>query len=127
MSEAHQIVGDVAFAATIVLVVAAGWSLLAARRTGAQRDHRFAVDRAVLLLVAVVAANVLLGAVLFATGSRPADGLHLLYGAVALVAVPVGWAVGGRGGSRSRLRRDAWVGVAALLLIGIEIRLFMTG
>lgn len=126
MSEAHQIVADIALAATIVLVVAAGWSLLAARRTGAQRDHRFAVDRAVLLLVAVVAANVLLGAVLFATGSRPADGLHLLYGAVALVAVPVGWAVGGRG-SRSRLRRDAWVGVAALLLIGIEIRLFMTG
>jgi amino acid transporter len=127
VSEAHQTVGVVAVVATLVLLVTALWSIVAARRSGGERDHRFAVDRALLLLLGVTAVAIVLGGVVFASGSRPADALHLLYAVVALVAAPVGWWLGGRGGGGRRSRRDGWLAVAALLQLGIELRLFMTG
>jgi len=130
VSEAHQIGADVVVAATVALLAVAIWSVVDGRRSGGARDHRFAVDRAVLLVVALVALNDLLGGVVSATGGRPSDPLHLLYGVAALVTLPIGWGVGGRTRSRgpsTRLRRDAWLLVAAVVTLGVEVRLFMTG
>lgn len=130
MAEAHQFVGWAVVAVTAALLAAAGWSALDGRRSGGAADHRFAVDRLVLVVVAVVALNGLLGSAILATGGRPADPLHLLYGPAALVTAPVAWWLGGRrsrGGSTSRLRRDVWIAIAAALLVGIELRLFATG
>ena len=130
MAEAHQIVGWGAVALTAALLAAAGWSAFDGRRSGGATDHRFAVDRLVLLVVAAIALNGVFGSVMLATGARPADPLHLLYGPAALVTAPVAWWLGGRrrgAGRASRLRRDVWLAIACALLLGIELRLFATG
>ena len=138
MTDAHQIASRAILVATLALLVAAAWSALDGRRTGGARDHRFAVDRLVIVVVALVAAEDLVGAFLFVTGARPADGLHLVYGFAAVVVLPLAWALGGRaatpagaaaspGAGRTRLRRDAWLLGATALALGIELRLVATG
>jgi hypothetical protein len=127
---AHAAVAWAIAVGAAALLVLAAWSWLAARRSVGRRDHRFAVDRLVLVVEAVAALNVAIGVLLYATGSRPIDQLHLLYGLVAVVTLPLGWWFGGRpaaDGSISRRRRDAWIAVAAAILVGVTVRLFMTG
>jgi hypothetical protein len=124
VTEAHQLVAIAVIGMTVVLLVDAAWSWLTSRRSGGARDHRFAVDRSLLVLVGLIALNVLVGLALLADGRQPADPLHLLYAIAALVTLPGAWWWGGRTGRR---RRDAWVAAFALVLLGIEARLFMTG
>ena len=71
----------------------------------------------------------LIGAILLATGSRPADPLHYLYGPAALIALPVAIWIGARAtrAGPSRVRRDTWTAVGGLALLGIVLRLFATG
>jgi hypothetical protein len=126
---AHQLLGYASVAVTLVLLVVASWSALAARTSSGVRDHRFAVDRAILGLLAVVAIAGLVGLGLLVGGGRPADLLHVIYGVAALVTAPVGyWLARRRAGQTSgHVRRDMWVVVAAVVLLGLELRLFMTG
>lgn len=130
MTAAHQFLATIVLAATIGLVAAAISSLLSWRRSAGRTDHRFAVDRLVLVVIALVVANGIVGLVLVAGGPRPADPLHLLYGPAALVTLPLGWWLGRRSGRPSghdRGRIDLWLAVAAIVLLGIELRLVMTG
>ena len=134
MTAAHQFLAAIVAAATIGLVIAATWSLLSGHRSAGRTDHRFAVDRLVLVVIGLVAANAILGLVLVGGGSRPADPLHLLYGPAALIALPLGRRLGRRSGpgsggpsSPDRRRIDLWLAVAAIALLGIELRLAMTG
>jgi len=130
VTDVHHLLGVLFLAATLGLLLASVLSVLAARRSGGAMDHRFATDRLVLVLVGVVALNGLLGLLLLAAGSRPADPLHLLYGPAALVTVPVAVWLSRRGGRASTPvpgRRDAWMAVGAIALIGLAVRLFMTG
>jgi hypothetical protein len=128
---AHLAVAWAIAAGAAALLALAAWSWLAARRSGDRRDHRFAVDRLLLAIEAVAALNVAIGVLLYATGSRPMDQLHLLYGLAAVVTLPLGWWFGGRpgrdGSTTARRRRDAWVAVAAAVLLGVTLRLFLTG
>jgi hypothetical protein len=124
MSEAHQSAAIAVTGVTAVLLAVAGWSWLAGRRSAGSRDHRFAVDRTLLILEAAVALNIAIGGLIAAGGDRPADPLHLLYAVAALLTAPVAWWWGGQ---TDRRRTDAWVAIGALLLLGIEARLFMTG
>lgn len=114
---------------SLVVVLAAAWSIVSAKRSGGRRDHRFAVDRAVLAVLLVLAAAALVGLALLASGSRPADPLHLLYGPAALIAVPVAIWIGARAsaGHASRLRRDFWTAGGGIVLIGLGLRLVATG
>ncbi len=126
----HQFGALVVLGATIALLVAAAWSWRTGRRTGDRTDHRFAVDRLLLLAEALVAVQLGIGGLVLATGERPSDPLHLLYAVAALVTLPVGWAWGGRpdrSGSASRRRRDGWILIATAVLLGVELRLFATG
>jgi hypothetical protein len=130
MTTAHHLVAWVVVVLTVVALIVAAWSWLAGRRGGARADHRFAVDRTVLGVIAVVGLAELLGLLVLAGGERPSDPLHLLYGVAALIALPVAWALGGRAArdaATARARRDAWLAVAAAVLLGVELRLFMTG
>jgi hypothetical protein len=130
VSVVHQIVADAVVAATIGLLAAAAWSVATVRRSNGDRDHRFAVDRLLVAVVVLVAFNDLLGLLLLGGSARPADPLHLLYGVAALVTLPTAWAVGGRrrgGRAATRLRRDVWIVGAAIVMLGLELRLFMTG
>jgi hypothetical protein len=130
VTDAHQVLARAAVVATIAMLLADLWSMISARRSDGRVDHRFAVDRLVLLVVGLGAANGIVGSLLLAGGSRPADALHLLYGPAALVTLPVGVWLSRRGrdlASAAAARRDAWLVAAAVLLLGIELRLFMTG
>jgi len=126
----HEFLGRAASGLAAALVFAAVWSVVDGRRSSGALDHRFVVDRLILLNVAVIVANVLAGGFLAAGGARPADPLHLLYGIAAVVVLPLGWTLGGRPGPNgrpSRVRRDAWVLAAALVLLGMGVRLVITG
>jgi hypothetical protein len=130
MTAVHQFLATIVAAATIGLVVAATWSMLSWRHSAGRTDHRLAVDRLVLVVIALVAANGIVGLAVVAAGPRPADPLHLLYGPAALVTLPLGWWLGRRSGRPSgpdRARTDLWLAVAAIVLLGIELRLVMTG
>ena len=66
----------------------------------------------------------LMGLLLFATGHRPKEMLHLLYGLIALGAIPVGdvIAMDYTNGKKAAMR----LGMAVVAL-GVIVRLFMTG
>jgi hypothetical protein len=83
----------------------------------------------VLLVVGSVAVAELIGVALLLTGARPADPLHFLYGAAALIVLPVAISFGARTSSvdASRIRRDAWTVVGGIVLLGILFRLYATG
>jgi hypothetical protein len=55
--------------------------------------------------------------------------LHFLYGAASLVALPIAILFGARTPSAdgSRVRRDTWTVVGAIVLLGILFRLYATG
>ncbi len=105
----------VGFAGVVLAVMAIGWS-----RFG--RPGRLAVDRAILAAIVVVLVAIGSGVVLLAFGSRPADGLHLLYAAVAVLVLP---AV--RFPAAFARRRGLAVGVGALVLVALVVRLAQTG
>jgi hypothetical protein len=66
----------------------------------------------------------LIGIILLLQGHRPTDGLHYLYGFVAIVTLPVAYFMG----SGAHERRDSGIfGLAALLLVGVAVRGIMTG
>jgi hypothetical protein len=124
----HVILAVMATAASLVVVASAIWSAVAGRRSGGHRDHRSAVDRAVLVVLGMALAAGLIGAVLIAVGSRPADPLHYVYGPAALIALPVAIWVGARATpAGSRVRRDVWTAGGGLVLLGVMLRLFATG
>lgn len=130
MTELHQLLGRLLVLAAIGLIAVAAWSVVAGRRSGGEVDHRFAVDRAILLAVALAAVNGAAGLALVGTGSAPGDPLHILYGPAALITAPLGWWLGGRrrgGGAATRLHRDAWIVGAGVVLAGLAVRLMMTG
>jgi hypothetical protein len=132
MTELHQFVADVLVLESAALLIAVLSSFAAGRRSAGLRDHRLAVDRLILLVLGTVLANGVVGGALIATGSRPADGLHLLYGPAAFVTPLIGWWLAGRAGSDDgqrppRSRRDGWLVAASAVLLGLVLRLFMTG
>jgi hypothetical protein len=125
----HLILAVLATAASLVVIASAIWSAVDGRRSGGRRDHRSAVDRAVLAVLGGALAAVLIGAVLLLTGSRPADPLHFVYGPAALIVLPVAIWIGARGtrAGSSRVRRDVWTAGGGVALLGILLRLFATG
>ena len=130
MTDAHQFAAILIIGISLAVLAAAAWSWFAARRSAGAGDHRFAVDRLVLLAEVGIAAEVMVGGLLLVSDQRPTDTLHVLYAAIAIVTLPIGWWIGGRpgpGGRVSRPRRDAWLTLASLVLLGVEARLVMTG
>ena len=117
MESAHKILAFVALAA-IGLGMAWSFVLAVTARSGGRNFERF---QALMVATFLLAAGV--GVAQLASGLRPADGLHLLYGAVAIVLIPVG-----RSFLVGKPRRD---GLLMLLvfggLAGVLFRLFSTG
>lgn len=107
----------------VVALTGAGicWSLLlvAAGRVGGPAFERF--QAAVVAALIVAAAS---GLVLMTTGARPADGLHVLYAAVAVALVPLARSFVGRWSAR----RTSGLLLAAFAVLGaVVFRLFTTG
>ena len=117
MQAIHVVLADVAAA---VVVVAGAWCVILAvlARPAGRWFDRF--QRAVILSIAGTAAA---GVIVFALGARPDDGLHLLYGGVAIVILPVA-----RSFRSGASRRDALLMLAGFALLGgVVFRLFTTG
>jgi len=113
----HIILADAAVAAVAIAVL---WCVILAllARPGGRWFER--LQRVVILSIAAAAAA---GAVAFALGARPGDGLHLIYGGVAIILLPVA-----RSFRSGASRRDALLMLAGCALLGgVMFRLFMTG
>jgi uncharacterized membrane protein YqgA involved in biofilm formation len=129
MTTAHHLLGLACVAGSLVVVVAAAWSAIAAWRSGGRNDHRLLVDRAVLAVLGILVAAGLFGVGLLLAGSRPVDPLHLIYGPASLISLSVAIWIGARTASAdgSRVRRDIWTAAGGVVLLGIVLRLFATG
>ncbi len=102
-----------------------GAALLSAVSAGAAVVDRGGpwVERLRRAVLALVASEVLLGGVLWLSGARPAEGLHLLYGALILGPLPLASSFAAEAPPRAR----SWVlAVAGGLLLLFAWRLFAT-
>jgi hypothetical protein len=118
MAGLHAALAWLVLAAVVGLLVVA--VLTAAGRT---RSYRL-LDRVVLAHLALATLAGLAGVAAAAGGRPPADGLHLVYGAVS-TGLPVVARMTAQGRDRAAIGR--WVALAALLALGATIRSFMTG
>jgi hypothetical protein len=109
-----------------IAATAAGAAILAASLLavlGAPVTRRL-LDRLLLVLLATAGLAALLGPVIWIGGRPPADPLHALYGAVAVLALPATRAVAGRRPVASTAR---WLLLGSLVTLGALLRLWMTG
>ena len=118
MNDLHRLAAEVAL---VLALLAVGWSALALAR-GRPLSQLAIANLAWVALIAIVAA--LLGLVVLATGSGPHDALHLVYAALAIVALPLtAWVAAGRA---ARQRTVAGF-VGSLVELILVVRLFQTG
>ena len=119
MAEIH---GFLARITLVLVLVTTAWSLglLATRRS-----IQPALIGGLLWVVGLLAVTSLLGALTAATTHLPKDLLHLVYGALAIVVLPIAWAIGR---SRQDPRRVVIVlAVASVVQAVLVLRLFQTG
>ena len=86
------------------------------------------MDRLMRVLLGVTAGlgvvQAALGGLLFATGARPSDPLHYVYGLIVLAAIPVAYTYA----DNKSARRDMIVfTIAAVVVVAAGVRAFMTG
>jgi hypothetical protein len=108
------------------LAVTAALALLGAAiltATGRLGSYRL-LDAAILVQLAAAAIATLSGVGVVAAGATPRDPLHFVYAAVTLLATPVTRYATRARGARSMGR---WHVVAAAVVLGAVLRLFMTG
>lgn len=103
------------------VVAGVGWSAVLAwtGRAGGRPYERFQAGVVSVLVVAAAS-----GLVMLVLGARPADGLHLLYAAIAVALIPLARSFIARAGSR---RVAGLLIVALVVLGGLLFRLFTTG
>ena len=117
LTDLHAYLARVILLYTIAL---AAWSFVAAwQRRPASPSFRGAL----WIAAGVIATQDMFGALLYTSGDRPPDMLHLVYGPVAFLAIPTLISVVGVG----RRRESLWFGLGMLFVFGLSIRALMTG
>jgi hypothetical protein len=110
-----------AWLAVVGALALAGAAILTATR----HDGSYALlDRGILVQVGTFAIAALAGLVVPLTGTLPRDPLHFLYAIVGLLVAPV-VRYATRAGDARRMGR--WHVIAAAVVLGTVLRLFMTG
>jgi len=117
MTQAHAIGSVVVLVAAAIFFVFALYSA----RTGAHAD---VLSKLRLGLVGLAAAQLALGALLYATGERPAESLHILYGIVAVIAIPAAASFAFEAPPKARAGALA---AGAGLMLAMIWRLWVTG
>jgi hypothetical protein len=102
-------------AAMVVLGVLDGLGRVHARR---------GLDRLVLALLAATGVGAIVGIGVLVGVQPPSDGLHLVYGIVAVIAVPVARLIAGM---RRSARLGWWLAAGGLVTLGALLRLWATG
>jgi len=85
---------------------------------------RFLLDRAIIVVLAIMGTAILVGALLPVIGPGPRDPLHFLYALAAPAVVGVARYLGRNSSMR---RRAAYMTLASVVVFGIVYRLFSTG
>lgn len=117
MQPLHAALGSIVMAAAVLFGIGAG--------TAAWLDRgHVAVRRAALVLGALLVVQLALGALVYAVGSRPDDGLHLLYGVAILAVLPLASTFASDAPPRSH---SAVLAVAAIVILLLAWRLLSTG
>ena len=114
----HSSLAWVTAAAALALVASGAW---AAYRRTAYSIHLVLLIRRVTIIAALLAGAI--GGLLFVTGHRPQSGLHLMYGLLALVTVPLAASMAARNPRRGGIYHL----LAGVLLLGFWFRLTTTG
>jgi hypothetical protein len=105
---------------TQVVGIGIAWSLAATRKAASSGDS---FTRYQVLVVGLVLAASVVGAGEFISGARPKEGLHFVYAAIAITALPLA-----RSFVPATDRRAGIATLAALVAIGFVLyRLFATG
>jgi hypothetical protein len=119
-------VSDLHAALAILAAIAGGATLLlvAAAAVRGRTIVQPWTDRAILAALALVLANVLVGAGIAVGGRRPADPLHYLYAILAIIALPIARFGGGESWAH---RRALVIALGAIVLVGLVVRLVQTG
>ena len=117
MARAHAVGGWVVLAAVLVFL---GTAVAGARSKVPARLF----DRARVGLVALVALQVVLGAIAYAIGKRPEEQLHILYGIAALMALPLAERFAQEAPAPARAGTLA---IAAAVMLALVARSFGTG
>ena len=107
-------------AVVVVAAVGAVGAVVAAFRPQVMRLLRVYVR----WMLAAVAVQALIGVVLFATGSRPQQTLHIFYGIATFVALPFAMWMGGPLKDRDK---RLWLVAGAVATLLFAIRAVMTG
>lgn len=118
MTEFHRLLGQLVLA---LAVLSAAWSVTLVAR-GRRGGQLFVVNLGWTVVAAVLAA--LVGGLLLISGPGPSDPLHLLYGALAVAALP-GAALVANG--RPPREQAIVVLVGTVVLLIVVLRLFQTG
>ena len=118
MEVIHRLLAYGGAAAALAGIV---WSLVLVV-TGRQGGQRFEQVQAAIVAAFLIAA--VSGGFLLVTGARPGEGLHLLYGVIALAVIPLARSFLGRMNARSAA---ALLLVAFVVLGAVTYRLFTTG
>jgi hypothetical protein len=108
----------------LALLLALGALVVSLAGFAARRELVLWLDRLLIAFLAVTALEELLGLAVLATGSRPPDALHLLYGVLTLLAAPLGRYAGRAGSVRRRTAIQAFGWAVTLAFLA---RLLMTG
>jgi uncharacterized membrane protein len=119
MANLHQ---TVAFALGMLMLLLGVWGLvmaLAGRSVGGSYRSTYVLSMGVFGLQAVI------GALLWVSGARPKDTLHILYGIVPFLALGYAFSYSGRA-AKPRTESLA-LGIAALFTFGLVIRAYTTG
>lgn len=118
MSELHRLAGQLALALAVVMLA---WSLVLLALRG-EPGRLFAANLVWLGLAIVASAGI--GALMLLAGGSPREGLHLLYGVLAVGALPATLLLVE---GRPPRQRSAILAIAGLVLVILLLRLFETG
>jgi heme A synthase len=111
-----------AFAGILITLIIGLWGLVTFfRKAPASSGYRSTLVMTEVLFVA----QAVIGIVLFALGGkRPHDGLHILYGVLLIIALPIGASYTS---GREPRREPLVYGLVGLFMLGLTIRAITTG
>ncbi|MCL4544606.1 MAG: hypothetical protein M1118_08445 [Chloroflexi bacterium] len=119
MIELHRALFGAVFLYTFICAI---WGIILAVRL---KPISPAFRGSLRLAEALILVEAIVGVIVFISGQRPQQGLHFLYGAVILLAIPAGEALGGQWWDG---RRESFVTAIGCLLAGaLAVRAAMTG
>jgi hypothetical protein len=118
LSTLHSWLAVLAIAADLALVAVSAVALLT------RRCSRLWGDRLILMVLAATGLTALVGGGFALTSRSPSDTLHLVYGVVALLVLPIARYIGRSGSDR---RRSGWLALGSVVQLAVYVRLFQTG